>query len=515
MIYSHPERQALLDRVFEKHIRHAGGGVHKASQLIAHLPAMHHRFMNTPLLPGTEITPANLLAHSEPLPGAVRASVLRAAGRNETLSFDYTTHLYTIEDHPVISDLKKLLEIMAIPRDLDAYAQWADDLFLSQFHIPDIDYVDFLLNTALRLDLLEEMPSLYTSMFRAVSPLVAAGFFKQPPADMLLAVVDATLEDCADQLAHLMPHLQIPPSVFRQTLYDLLHLDALRGVLRLSLSTDAKPSRLRVLDNDFPEGALDPAAMNSLMQQVYLSSVFTQGITLDKFFITPFSLYLRLIQPFYYPELTPPQMLRFSYQALHETGSPETALYSPEAVCFHTPLGCALLGLEKPNTPPASIDLSLAFADIDAWVHNVHAKVLYKKTPAKIDSGENVYTLTAVCTENESHRARIAVASGTTLAELHKQLYLAFRFCPSTAYSFFGGMTQSPFIEYRGNDNARRKSTQTAFGDFCPASSAFLFIAHDSSNADSRAARQPLHIALTVESVCKRTYGQVYPKTLG
>ena len=498
----------LWCRVFEEYTRHAC--TYYKGMTVSMQPywlSMYRRFLYATLSPGVLITPAALMRNSNASDQTAlcmpHLTVHPETG--ELLQMHYNTIFHTIEDHPVFSDLKILRTLFVTPRDHDRLSEWATAEVLEHFSLPDVSYLDFLIRVALNLLLLIPMPSLYTTMVQAASDAQAADFDRLPPREALKRIVTAVLEDCAAQISDCFPDAQVDAPGLEAVLHDPLHFDTFQN----DAFTANDKSSLSVLAELW--SATDPL---ELFQEAFPSRLYLFGIQLDKFFYTPLSFFLRLIQPVYAAQKGLPRAFRSLRGELTPFGYLDSALYAPVLSHCFTPMGADLFEADENRYHPADLpitDISGIIADVEGFLAE-GGELLRAETIAAVPMDIDVYTITAAWTQNPDFHATLQVVAHTPIRVLHQHLARVFTLHTDSPYSFFSGAAPSPFIEYTDGNGAMQKSTNTAFADFCPEGGAFCYCTssyygHYLPDAES----DIISLSLTVTDVKKAEYGFVYP----
>lgn len=438
-------------------------------QLLTHCISFYRRWYYSALLEDSVLTPANLIDALRKVYGLEGCTTVYPVLRSRTRAakFNYKTVAYSIDDHPVITDLSLLLESCAPACELDEgdvlLGQHLDTL-LNQISLYDPIYVNYLLDLAMYLKLMKKMPSIYANQFQTTKECEL--FFNQPKKEMLDTIIKATISIATRELNTLLPGNRF------------LTYDYILSILKEPITTDDLFKHIYSTLGFSIEKLMEFKVENSLddVYNAMVSSTFYLGVVLDNYFFTPFGFYLHLINPGYMLPYDLEKEIAYAMEALEETGDIDPALFSP---CSHytlTPLG--LEYFQQPNASPlfvipenmpigALVD-SLICGDFRN-VHKSKQKVLqtmmgnFFVTDQTYLESNKVYQIKARLKDNKAYWKTLEFLEACTLHDVYMELCYEFNFELNMNYSFFREATENPFSEYTSPVRKKQaKSTDTA-----------------------------------------------------
>ena len=492
-------------RIFERRMEACFSAIPEAEALVApYIPSLYRRYLYTAVVRNTYVTPAAIMRHGTDW---FETGMAMPHARQGEAGITYATLAYTIEEHPVYSDLEVLLDTFETPHDLKQMHTWADAAFLSRFSIPDITYLAFLTATAMRLEFLRFPPSIYAVMAQTAPRRAWNEFIALEPTTRLAQITLVTLRACAEQLMSLVPDMQIEARDLEVVMHSPPHLEMLKE--DLFLDWKARIFQMSI-DADGEEGA----ALVERLNEAYESLVYAFGIIMDQSFYTPLGFFLQLIQPIYQTGTSPTRACTRLYEALMTGGETESALYVPVGTHAYTALGAAFLaGGRQPYQPAAPRHEADITPIWKALSMKTGQKALQEAVLQGVPTEERIYILKAAWAEEESCCAFIAVSELAPLEAIHGYFARIFCFDHMCAYSFFAGEEANPFIEYTGGENAaRRKLATIPFAEFCPDSGRFL-LEVQSASCFSGAYDGPFTLRISVVQIEEGVYGTIYPET--
>lgn len=266
--------------------------------LLETAPLVFGKWHYTALANETILSPANLLALDLEQGAAEKteyAYVLRAKpeeipSSNEEFSTPYSFSLlgYSTESHPLVEDLKALIDFCSPDRATDEKGLLLpaeQGQILEQISLNTPFYLEYLTRLAWLHGLLVPLPAIHTQ--RMQPAVECAAFFAQSTADILFQLGETACMLAAERFTESMDLEEgiATPDFF----YGLL--ESHREVDRIFIDF------YRKLDVDIEEIWKTPPESLSAEEHSIVSSFLFTGIMLDKWFLTPMSVFFRFIRP--------------------------------------------------------------------------------------------------------------------------------------------------------------------------------------------------------------------------
>jgi len=422
-----------------------------------------NKWFYSSLVDGSLLSPANLLlaAHDSNENASMRYLNFYVNTKKEPV-FYYTD--YSIESHPFIEDLRFFSNTFDgyERRDFlnDEYYKSAE--FFQGFSMPDADYARFLRTAAVRMGVLDVMPSINADVLKK-----GAGFDKILAMDnmsILRAAVEAIVCDCADRLNKIVNS--------DDAVYDKLHLFLKKPVCVVDEIQD--------IFGGFCENVIDGLDIASLADHPdeFIHGLIESGaksvryeITLDKYFFTPLSCYLKLVQPVYIERMRMmPLFSEFSRRLdMNEPSATDNLLYY---LCWgysFTPLGMDVLEnaeqvaqaslegdevLLPTDVSPAPIFDAInrafypEFRD-SAVPFNIKSAISTKLLTDVIESkNATVFGLSITCEKIMKETLYVEIGGSSPMDTLHEHVCAFIGVDPNLDYTITIGATANPFNTY-------------------------------------------------------------------
>ncbi|MCL1864030.1 MAG: hypothetical protein FWF78_10740 [Defluviitaleaceae bacterium] len=448
----------ILHNLFETNFMEAYRSANnkKRRRVLPYLQAIHRRWYYATLVEHTPLSPANLVecigAYFGEATDKYPVAVLRTPSKVQ--SVDYRMTEYTVENHPAVTDMRKLMEYCMPHIDLHENNCLTDvqALEIAGFlSINDPHYASFLLELAVWMKLLSKVPSLYVQRMQLSKK--SADILEQPNEDLLRDIINAAVQMSAWGLGNSVP---MPEHIFSESF--------VRSLLAQPLETDEIFSRvfevmgydiedlLEISNMPVPEG-MSPDHFGIDIE--LLSGTFVMGIVLDRFFFTPFGHFLRLIRPLY--------ALPFSFSEevkdyINVSEDPEEAFVAFFAPCSSytlTDLGLQVLGITKTNEN--YFDASeLEFEQMKETVFSsdeslkTFVEMATYLSPLALGGSlpRMIYSFRVRMEADNSVWLHLHVPDNFTLAELYDEITHYFELKNNDDYSFFHDKVENRFAEY-------------------------------------------------------------------
>ncbi|MCL2352394.1 MAG: hypothetical protein FWC55_07680 [Firmicutes bacterium] len=415
---------------------------------LRYMSSFYRRWYYSALVENSFFSPACLIDALSAEPGVtVATSVFPGAGTGKELTF--RTYEYSAERHPVVSDLKKILDMCfpdaGIGMELFSGAASMTDV-LSQLSLWDPFYVEFLCSTATALGIVEEFPSIHTQKIR-ISPKKYDQFFARSHEDILLAIVERTIKS----VAALFRESAFPFSGMfteaniRRMLTEPISADDLYAYM---LNSAEIPDILDMIDSDALESA-------------FVSETMLVGLLYDKCFLTTFGYYLKLIHPVYAVPYDFPNEIGMLVDAKNDHRIMLASLYMPSSYYKISNLGRGLFGKNAGKPEDANCpfsDRSNVKKALDIILGGGGAEELAGKFGESGFFGRpralKIYEIKIRYTNDKKMWKNLEIPAQASLDYLFEEICFIFDIDPGGGCSFFEGGVESPFMEY--SDKPRR-----------------------------------------------------------
>lgn len=332
MTLSHKELLDLFTTEYEKYVSHMDENCRENLYQIA--PMVFAKWYHTALAADTILSPINIVSRDLKLDSSEAAYVLRILpDKPREEKYAYSLISYSLANHPVCGDLRLILDHCLPDCTVDQNGFFAEEdrtFLMERLSFSDGFYLDYLTQLARQLRLLENMPAIHVHKVR-----------KSSKADEFLALpVQRQLDLLKTEACYLAA------GRFRYTME--LEADTIdSGFFLACLSKPQETDQIfldfyKRVDVDLSHIWKVPPDQMTEDDHAILSSLLFAGIMLDKWFITPMSIFFRLIRPISFSPFRFYQTVNH-LAALFLMGhniSPE--LYLPPTYYSLTPLGAAL-----------------------------------------------------------------------------------------------------------------------------------------------------------------------------
>ena len=474
MIKSYDEAMNILQKLFSDTFMslYKDTSAAKKKELLLRVQAIYRRWYYSTFVDSTPLSPANIMDSVSEHFSIANETYPVAVFKNS--SIEYKAIEYTLDNHPIVSDLRILInncKPFIKLRDEEGLSFDAACKIAAKLSIPDPDYVEFLFSIARSLDLLEKTKSV--TNFTTRPSKTSEEFFEQTNKEMLEEIIDATV-----YIATINIKNNLPPEANFFTEKFLLNMleepitvDTLFDKIFASFGVNMSEFFETYMDTEYESDMPDVEVFESM------ALLYTLGIAYDKFFITPFGTYLRLIKSLYlnpFPiESEVDEFLKLNKDDRKEVPS----FYAPCTVYHLTKLGLEFFGFKKTddnyfetekNLTFESLNLSL-FKDpenvgyyIDLTKSIMHS-LLQESVEDEYEDYMVLHKFKAIQADDKTKWIHISIPSDFTLHDFYETIADYFPAAKTNVYSFYHDTEPNPFTEYLGPANMRKgKKTRQA-----------------------------------------------------
>lgn len=354
------------------------------------------------------------------------------------------TYEYSLDKHPFLADFrliaKKVAGIVKLDEDFNISDEFFDEI-KNHISIADRRYAEYIILTGIEAEIFEKMPSVGVTAIKLSDE--AEEIFKRKDRDILLLLIESAMDMAASNLSE----------KFLGEYYEIEWED-----IALWLS---KPMPIDVIFNEcYDEMGVGAEAMASFLSgdaddidRAISVNSFRRGLNFDKWFLTPFGYYFRLIEPCYLCEFSFYDELEFFMDAYIDSNGfkvrevMDAALYSPCTSYRITRLGAEMFETEYKK---CSSDIFDKITPED--IINVIAEGSIKDVENLISMTSPKYDIITLRISNFSKEKLwldIDIAADSSLDYLHLYISYIFRREVLFCHSFrFYKLPASPFTEY-------------------------------------------------------------------
>jgi len=498
----------------------------KRRKVLPYLQAIHRRWYYSTLVEHTPFSPANLTeciaSYFKEEPDKYPVAVLRTPSK--VLGVDFRTVSYTIENHPVVADMRLLMNYCSPHIDLYESGCFTDAQALEAagfLSINDPHYASFLLELAVWMKLLTKMPSLHVQRMQPSKK--SEEILEHTNEELLHDIIDAVVKMTAYGLQNSIP---MPEHIFTESF--------VRSLLTAPIETDEIFARVfDVMGYDIDEllelGNMpvpDGMSLDNLgFDMELLSGTFVMGIVLDRFFFTPFGHFLRLIRPMYALPFAFYEEVKDYVNVCEDPEEAFVAFFAPCSSYTLTDLGLKVLNITP--TEENYFDASeLNFENmketifIDNRALKAFVEMAQHLSPLALAGGlpGKIYTFRVRLESDTSVWMHLQVPDNFTLENLYDEITQYFDLKNNGNFSFFHDKTENRFAEYPSAKRvAKTKNPKTPA---CECSLLDLDFEHMNHlilatyNQSSIFTQEPPTIRLQLERLSEKDpdLGEIYPQ---
>ena len=451
-----------LNRIFEDNFTKTYNSIRKRGKkgLLKYISSFYRRWYYSALVENSFFSPAFLIDSLSGKPDVtVATSVFLPAGPAKEFSF--RTYEYSAEAHPVVTDLKKILDIFFLDADIGKELFSGGVLMknvLGQLSLWDPFYVEFLGSTATALGIVEEFPSIHTQKI-CISPKKYDLFFAQSPEKILMQIVERTIKS----VATLFRESAFPFSGMfteaniRKMLKEPISADDLYAYMLNSVEI---PDVLEMIDGDALESA-------------FVSETMLVGLLYDRCFLATFGYYLKLIHPVYTVPYDFMSEIGMLLDARDDQRIMLASLYMPSSHYIVSNLGRRIFGapaehagsdgIEGPDNPfsdrrnvESAINIILNGGGAAELTEKFGQAGFFEKRAIL-----RIYEIKIRYLNDRRVWKNLEIPAQASLKYLFAEISFLFDIDPADGYSFYEGGVESPFMEYSDKPRLEKSGRST------------------------------------------------------
>ena len=442
--------------------RYKSGDKYQQAKLLPCLANIYRRWYYSSLVENTYLTPANLFESLNRQAGCA-PDISPNVHMNSTTNYTgltYSYQNYNRSGHPVVKDFRTIIDFCRPDIDLTPEDQMPEELAVKaakDLHMNDPSYAMYLLSLALEMGLLVKIPSIYVNHAQLVKDIEERMTFSDE--EMFDKIVQYTLKFASKSLSEIVP---VPVPLFDE--------EYLVSILKEPVETDAIFQRLYdTMGVDIEDlMGLEMFEEIEMLDMAVISGTYLLGIVLDKFFLTPFGHYLKLIRPIYMLPFDFENEITIFLDSYIDEDELGIAFYAPCSHYYLTDLGLNYFKINPNLTNYLDIENKLKFSQVATLFENNKIKDIrqVQALSAVFERESCIYSLKVKYLSEPKLWLNIDVSDITNLHRLYLELAYYFDLDKNGEYTFFPDTTENPFLAYASPNQARRakKSSDTTLG---------------------------------------------------
>ncbi|MCL2398659.1 MAG: hypothetical protein FWC91_02805 [Defluviitaleaceae bacterium] len=443
----------------------------KRTKLLPCLPNIYRRWYYSALIEDTSFSPANLFESLNRLcgqPPDLSPNIrICESSKYPDLSFEFES--YNTSSHPVVADFRTIIEYCQPDIDLteaDAMPEEAAFDVAKKLHMQDQSYAAYLLALAMEMDFFVKIPSIHVNRAQLISGIEKR--INLPDEEMFDKIVQAALRYASRSLNELVP---LPQLIFDE--------EYLINILKNPAETDAIFQRLYDtigVDIDDLVG-MDIFDELDVFDMAIISGTYLLGILLDKYFLTPFGHYLKLIRPIYMIPFNLENEINSYLRGNTDEDELGIAFYAPCSRYYLTNTGLNYFNVEPTPSNYMDIENKLPFAKLTILFDNMNDKsttkssgrsktVNFQTINASLERDCFVYSLKIKYLPDPRLWLNMEASDTTTIHRVYTEMSYYFDLDRNGEYTFFPDNTENPFLAYVSPKQAKRskKTNETTLG---------------------------------------------------
>ncbi len=407
------------------------------------------------LVENSDLTPAYLVRQAE----KGRNMVYPVLGKTGNNRLQAELYEYSIKDHPSARDFRIIAKKAENGIRMDETFTIKDEFFADlkgKLTLYDKSYVGYLIQLGIEMNVYEEMPSVGVIAFKLGSD--AKKYMSMDNETLFKNIVDAAIKVASHFLTGYIINVycEIKPEDVAMWLTEPISLDNIYDNYFCG-NTEEEYMVEKLLEN----------GMSDERQPTLVSYVF--GTNIDRWFLTPFGYYFRLIDPFYLCRFSCYDEIKFFLSAWREGKKhnferfSEAAVYSPCSYYRLTEIGMDMFGSESIVSEKENRIFEELDADSIIDILCIGDRGGYEKISELSAPVFDICTLRIENTDIPEIWAEIEIPAMSNLNFIHLCIYFMFGSRSDEEYDFrFYKLPESPFTEYRPvSDDKNTKGTGT------------------------------------------------------
>lgn len=320
-------------------------------------PLVFAKWYHTALAEETILTPANII--NMEIADETKEEIAHILhinpNKNGLQKYTFSIESYTILNHPLILDMQKVLDFCLPDKTVNENGFFfTDDVITckNMLSFSNDFYLEYIMRLCYQLQLLETLPAIHTH--KITKSKHCETFFAQDTETLLRTLI---AEGCAltAERFHTIMHLEtgiVDRAFFYAYLTDNQESDKIFIDFYQRVGMDLEPLWEK-----------DPNTL-STEEQAIMSSFLFAGIMFDKWFITPMSLFFRVIRPIHFTPMRFYQTINNLSALLVMRHNIGAEIFTPPTYYSLTALGMALTAGEKISANKQKMPHIIPFAQL-------------------------------------------------------------------------------------------------------------------------------------------------------
>ncbi len=435
------------------------------TKVLEHFYSIYRKWYYSAFFDENILSPAHIVyrINTDKNDGNYFVPVVKVKSKNRFNGFDVKILNYTIDNHPIVDDLKVFADSIEVV-NIDSNGIVIDENIekvLESISVDDKFYLEYLLYLGTNLKIFKKMPSIYSEVYSMGKEY--PGFFDDnDKSQCLRKIFDAAVKLSCDRINEFFPDEQrfFYPEYIEKLIKEPIYVEEIFKEIYGLVGVDIED--IWQYEEEYENGEIGEFA------DAVLSSAYFLRILIDKWLIIPFGDYFKFIMPIYFYTYDFNEKLNGIIDESKVCGFEfSSSIYYPCSKYRDTPLACDYFGIERePDEYDRIFKKYPIGMIIDTIILGTQDKSL---TEMSNDFQENseIYEMKVKFEDTKEFWKVIEIDSNTNLNIFHFEICKAMNLYPFGEYSFFTDEDRNPFSEYTPKAKGRRTDKRTETTKLC------------------------------------------------
>ncbi len=422
-----------FNEIYEKYSKN------KKKQIIGYVNCFFRKWYYSTFIENTELTSAFLVEMT-----GSRDKNLYPVLCAEGESFGINILEYSLDDHPLVRDMRAIAELSAnvvrIGEDFEATSEVLEQL-KGNISLWDREYISYLFMLGMEAEIFEKMPSLGVTALRLSDG--AGKYLSMNNRELFEWLLDKAINLSAKYLS----------CFFMGGYCEIEHQDVVKWL--------SEPMPIDAIFSEYYDGGQGFSEISDIMNgekddasMSFSADSFLLGLNIDKWFLTPFGYYFRLIDPCYLCPYSYYDELEFFLAVQKETekdgGYMDSALYAPCTYYRFTAAGALLFGADKESNVGKNYLFDVKAPEEVIDILSSENTEEYARLSELSVPVYDVMTIRVEYTEDTDIwlEAELSVNAGLNYVHIYISYLFGTAFSEEQPFRFYK-LPESPFTEYK------------------------------------------------------------------
>lgn len=405
--------------------------------VLTKITQIYSKWSHSTLLEDTAITPSLIFEYSEDNESVY--TTVRGDSTEDFKGLTFTDVKYDLEDHPICRDFRIIVERFkkgaVLNGQLELEFEEVNEIEgLTNY---DFDYATYLIMIALDLGYIKKIPSVGVDIYRTTEKI------KELEDLSNRKLLDIIFNEALDISATFLSD-----NFFGRD--NIVTTEMVMSWLTNPIKVDE--IFVEAYKDDLITGPPNSEAAR-ILEGIITTRVYQRGISIDKWFLTPFGVYFRFIDSVYmylfshFDEMCYIANRKNQADELGQNEVADTAIYSPSSIYRITKLGGKFLNMEEKVKTPRIFEKMSVEKVVGALVENDDEKI--EDIICAYQPEFNVYKLKLTFTGKDNKWMEMSANEDMTLEALHVHIakHIGTGMLVCNGYRFYK-LPLSPFTEY-------------------------------------------------------------------